>query len=65
MIHIEGLSYLLEGEPDRADPIFAHAFDDATDWGRRRWRPCCSPTGASSPPAVTTGRQPARSPIRH
>jgi ATP/maltotriose-dependent transcriptional regulator MalT len=29
----EGLSYLLEGEPDRADPILAHAFDTATDVG--------------------------------
>ena len=26
-----GLSYLLEGEPGRADPIFARAFDAATD----------------------------------
>jgi LuxR family transcriptional regulator, maltose regulon positive regulatory protein len=33
MLHTEGLSYLLEGEPDRADPILAHAFDAATDVG--------------------------------
>jgi LuxR family transcriptional regulator, maltose regulon positive regulatory protein len=33
MLHTEGLSYLLEGEPDRADPILAHAFDTATDVG--------------------------------
>ncbi|HVG65137.1 MAG TPA: LuxR C-terminal-related transcriptional regulator [Actinomycetota bacterium] len=33
MLHTEGLSYLLEGEPDRADPILAHAFDVATDVG--------------------------------
>ena len=31
MVHTEGLSYLLEGDLDRADPIFAHAFDAATD----------------------------------
>jgi LuxR family transcriptional regulator, maltose regulon positive regulatory protein len=33
MLYTEGLSYLLEGDPDRADPIFAHAFDAATDLG--------------------------------
>ena len=33
MLHTEGVSYLLEGDPDRADPIFAHAFDAATDMG--------------------------------
>jgi LuxR family transcriptional regulator, maltose regulon positive regulatory protein len=33
MLHTEGLSYLLEGEPGRADPIFARAFDAATDAG--------------------------------
>ena len=33
MLHTEGLSYLLEGEPDQADPILAHAFDAATDVG--------------------------------
>ena len=33
MLHTEGLSYLLEGDPDRADPILARAFDAATDVG--------------------------------
>jgi LuxR family transcriptional regulator, maltose regulon positive regulatory protein len=33
MLHAEGLSYLLEGELDRADPILARAFDVATDVG--------------------------------
>ena len=33
MLYTEGLSYLLEGDPDRADPIFARAFDAATDLG--------------------------------
>ena len=33
MLHTEGLSYLLEGQPDRADPVLAHAFDAATDVG--------------------------------
>jgi LuxR family transcriptional regulator, maltose regulon positive regulatory protein len=33
MLHTEGVSYLLEGDPDRADPILAHAFDAATDMG--------------------------------
>ncbi|HEU4400002.1 MAG TPA: LuxR C-terminal-related transcriptional regulator [Actinomycetota bacterium] len=33
MLHTEGLSYLLEGEPDRADPILAQALDTATDVG--------------------------------
>jgi LuxR family transcriptional regulator, maltose regulon positive regulatory protein len=30
MIHTEGLSYLLEGDLDRADASFAHAYDLAT-----------------------------------
>ena len=29
MLHTEGISYLLEGEPERADPILAEAFEDA------------------------------------
>jgi LuxR family maltose regulon positive regulatory protein len=29
MLHTEGVSYLLEGDPARADPILAHAFDTA------------------------------------
>jgi LuxR family maltose regulon positive regulatory protein len=33
MLYTEGLSYLLEGDPDRADPILAHAFDAATGMG--------------------------------
>jgi LuxR family maltose regulon positive regulatory protein len=33
MLHTEGVSYLLEGDPDRADPILAHAFDAATHVG--------------------------------
>ena len=27
MLHTEGLSYLLEGDLDRADASFAHAYD--------------------------------------
>ena len=30
MLHTEGMSYLLEGDVDRADSIFAHAVDMAT-----------------------------------
>ena len=33
MLHAEGLAYLLEGDPDRADAIFAHAVDVATRAG--------------------------------
>ena len=33
MLHTEGLSYLLEGEPGQADPILARALDAATDVG--------------------------------
>jgi LuxR family transcriptional regulator, maltose regulon positive regulatory protein len=33
MRYTEGLSYLLEGDLDRADPVLAHAFDTATDVG--------------------------------
>ena len=33
MLHTEGLSYLLDGDPDRADPILAGAFDDARNAG--------------------------------
>jgi LuxR family maltose regulon positive regulatory protein len=29
MVHTEGLAYLLEGDPDRADPIFVRAYEDA------------------------------------
>ena len=31
MLHTEGISYLVQGDYDRADPILAHAFDFATD----------------------------------
>jgi LuxR family maltose regulon positive regulatory protein len=33
MLHTEALSHLLQGDPDRADPIFAHAFDAASQVG--------------------------------
>ena len=33
MLYTEGLSYLLEGDLDRADPILARAFHTATDVG--------------------------------
>ena len=33
MRHTEGISYLLDGDPDRADPILAGAFDDARNAG--------------------------------
>jgi LuxR family maltose regulon positive regulatory protein len=33
LLHTEGLSYLLEDDPDRADPIFARAFDAAISSG--------------------------------
>jgi LuxR family maltose regulon positive regulatory protein len=33
MLHAEGVSYLLEGDPDRADAIFARATDAATRAG--------------------------------
>ncbi len=33
MLHTEGVSYLLQGDPDRADPILAHAVDVATSAG--------------------------------
>ena len=33
MLHTEGISYLLEGDPEKADPILAHAFDVATRSG--------------------------------
>jgi LuxR family maltose regulon positive regulatory protein len=33
MLHTEGVSYLLDGELDRADPLLAHAFDVATSAG--------------------------------
>ena len=33
MLHTEGVSHLLEGDLDRADPLLAHAFDVATDAG--------------------------------
>jgi LuxR family maltose regulon positive regulatory protein len=30
MLHTEGVSHLLEGDPDRADPLLAHAYDVAS-----------------------------------
>jgi len=33
MLHTEGISYLLQDNPDRADPILAHAFDVAASSG--------------------------------
>jgi LuxR family maltose regulon positive regulatory protein len=33
MLHTEGLSHLLDGDLDRADPLLAHAFDVATSAG--------------------------------
>jgi LuxR family transcriptional regulator, maltose regulon positive regulatory protein len=33
MLHTEGISYLLQGHPDQADPILAHAFDAAASSG--------------------------------
>ena len=33
MLHTEGVSYLLEGDPGRADAILAHAVDVATAAG--------------------------------
>jgi LuxR family maltose regulon positive regulatory protein len=33
MIYTEGLSYLLDADPDRADPILARAFEAAVDAG--------------------------------
>ena len=30
MLYTEAISYLLQGDPDRADPILAHSFDVAT-----------------------------------
>jgi LuxR family maltose regulon positive regulatory protein len=35
MLYTEGISYLLEDDPDRADPILANAFDDALKAGTR------------------------------
>jgi LuxR family maltose regulon positive regulatory protein len=35
MLHTEALSYLLEGDPDRADALFARAFDAALLAGAR------------------------------
>ena len=33
MLHAEGVSHLLDGDLDRADPLLAHAFDVATSAG--------------------------------
>jgi LuxR family transcriptional regulator, maltose regulon positive regulatory protein len=33
MLHTEGLSYVLDGDPDRADAVFAHTYDVATGFG--------------------------------
>ena len=33
MLYSQGISYVLEGDPDRADPILARAFDDSTRAG--------------------------------
>ena len=63
MLHTEGISYLLEGDPDRADPILAHAVDVAVAsrcGAVRRSRPR---RARPSPPAnAATGPRPRRSP---
>ena len=33
MMLTEGLSYVLDGDPDHADAVFAHTYDLATDYG--------------------------------
>ena len=33
MLYTQGISYLLEGDPDRADPLLARAFEDSTSAG--------------------------------
>ncbi len=65
MLHVEGLSHLLEGDPDAADAFFAHAVDAAT----RAGVPAVRPRPARRPRhrgdrARTTGRRPVRSPSR-
>ena len=39
MVHTEGVSYLLEGDLDRADPVFARAFDAAIQVGALPFAP--------------------------
>ena len=55
MVHTEGVSYLLEGDLDRADPVFARAFDAAIQVGSLPFAPWSWPSGASSRLAVETG----------
>jgi LuxR family maltose regulon positive regulatory protein len=39
MLHTEGVSHLLDGDLDRADPLLAHAFDIATSAGAMPFLP--------------------------
>ena len=39
MLHTEGVSHLLDGDVDRADPLLAHAFDVATSTGAAPFLP--------------------------
>jgi LuxR family transcriptional regulator, maltose regulon positive regulatory protein len=60
MLHTEGVSYLLEGDLDRADPILAHAFDAATHVGALPFAPvvlaerCIVAVGRDDWPAAET-----------
>ena len=65
MLHVEGLSHLLAGDPDAADAIFARAVDTAERGGSAAVRPRSARLPAASRrSSAATGPRPNRSPSR-
>jgi LuxR family maltose regulon positive regulatory protein len=70
MLHTEGLSYLLEGDLERADPIFARAFDAAMEAHALPFAPvllaerCIVAAGRDDWPAVVALAEQAVSMVR-
>jgi LuxR family transcriptional regulator, maltose regulon positive regulatory protein len=70
MLHTEGLSYLLEGDLDRADPIFARAFDAAMEARALPFAPvllaerCIVAAGRDDWPSAVTLAEQAASMVR-
>jgi LuxR family maltose regulon positive regulatory protein len=71
MLHMEGVSYLLEADPDRADPILARAFDLAVHSGSLPTaglvlaEQCAIAAGHDDWPAVATLAQRAAAIVDH
>ena len=57
MLYTEGISYLLEGDPARTDPILTRAYDVATSAGALPLAALSSPSGAMRLLNAVTGHR--------